>query len=75
MRVLLIMLSLLLGLRTADCATPSEVLQAAGLTRQDKLWLTANDLRLADRLDALEKIDRRLQESRKQCEIPESLRL
>ncbi len=54
--------------RPAQAATPEETLRAYGLQRVEKTWLVSAEVELHDRLEELGKLERRLQESKRECD-------
>lgn len=54
--------------RPACAATPEEILRAHGLQRVERNWLVAGEVELHDRLEELGKLERRLQDSKRECD-------
>lgn len=50
----------------AFSATPEEILRAHGLQRFERTWLVAGEVELHDRLEELGKLERRLQDSKRE---------
>ncbi len=60
---------LLSGLAPAAyAATPEEILRAHGLQRMERTWLAADEVELHERVEELGKLERRLQESKRECD-------
>lgn len=54
--------------RSAYSATPEETLRAYGLQRVEKTWVVPAEMELHDRLEDLGKLERRLQDSKRECD-------
>jgi hypothetical protein len=52
----------------AAAAAPEEILRAHGLQRVDRTWITSDEAELHERVEELGKLERRLQESKRECD-------
>jgi hypothetical protein len=61
-------LLVLIGPTLSYAATPEEILRAHGLQRFERTWLVTGEVELHDRVEELGKLDRRLQDSKRECD-------
>jgi hypothetical protein len=63
-----VILLVALGSSAVHAAPPEETLRSYGLQRVEKTWLVPAEVELHDRLEELGKLERRLQDSKRECD-------